>query len=189
MLPLRTELAMTFTTLPDPVAEGRRPRRRVAHGQALGPEIRARPRMIRAPKERARPAALSLTAASPWWARKSMPTGARSSSHATASWPRSGDWFEAGGFVEVERAALQISPGNETHLQPSRRTRSRTDGRASRSISTPRRNSPARSCWRRARRASSDFARVFRNRERGRPASSRVHDARMVSRRRTLRQR
>jgi len=26
------------------------------------------------------------------------------------------DWFEAQGFVEVETAALQVSPGNETHL-------------------------------------------------------------------------
>lgn len=26
------------------------------------------------------------------------------------------DWFEAEGFVEVETAALQVSPGNETHL-------------------------------------------------------------------------
>src|SRR5258708_14199997 len=25
-------------------------------------------------------------------------------------------WFEANGFVEVEPAALQVSPGNETHL-------------------------------------------------------------------------
>ena len=25
-------------------------------------------------------------------------------------------WFEAQGFVEVETSALQVSPGNETHL-------------------------------------------------------------------------
>ena len=25
-------------------------------------------------------------------------------------------WFEAQGFAEVETAALQVSPGNETHL-------------------------------------------------------------------------
>ena len=25
-------------------------------------------------------------------------------------------WFEAAGFTEVETAALQVSPGNETHL-------------------------------------------------------------------------
>ncbi len=34
-------------------------------------------------------------------------------------------------------------------------------------ICTPRRNSPARSCWRPARRRIFEFARVFRNRERG----------------------
>ena len=40
-------------------------------------------------------------------------------------------------------------------------------GNASRCICIPRRNSPARNCWRRARLAIVDFARVFRNRERG----------------------
>ena len=50
------------------------------------------------------------------------------------------------------------------------RLRDRADrpgGRARRSICTPRRSSPARSCWPRASERIFEFARVFRNRERG----------------------
>ena len=64
--------------------------------------------------------------------------------------------FEERGFVEVEAAALQVSPGNEAHLHAFATEligdRRRARGR---SISTPRRSSPARSCWRPASGASS----------------------------------
>ena len=45
-----------------------------------------------------------------------MPTGGRSCWRAAASRRRCARWFEAQGFVEVETAALQVSPGNEAHL-------------------------------------------------------------------------
>ena len=40
-------------------------------------------------------------------------------------------WFEAEGFVEVEPAALQVSPGNETHLHGFRTSLIRPSGSAS----------------------------------------------------------
>src|SRR6187455_908162 len=41
-------------------------------------------------------------------------------------------WFEAGGFTEVEAAALAVSPGNETHLHAFATTLQAADGTASR---------------------------------------------------------
>ena len=97
-----------------------------------------------------------------------MPTAGRSCWRAAASRPRCGPGSPRRDFVEVETAALQVSPGNETHLHAFATELIGPGGRArSRSICTPRRNSPARSCWRPARRRIFDFARVFRNRERG----------------------
>ena len=66
-------------------------------------------------------------------ARTSMPTGGRSCSPAAASWRRCAAGFAAQGFVEVETAILQVSPGNEAHLhafateldRPGRRARRR----------------------------------------------------------------
>ena len=53
------------------------------------------------------------------------------------------------------RATLQVSPGNEAHLHAfADRRLSIMTAAARRSIFTPRRNSPARSCWRPARSAS-----------------------------------
>ena len=63
--------------------------------------------------------------------------------------------------------ALQVSPGNEAHLHAFATEAIGPTGRARRSICTPRRNSPARSCWRPARQRIFELARVFRNRERG----------------------
>ncbi len=40
-------------------------------------------------------------------------------------------WFDANGFVEVDTAALQASPGNETHLHGFRTTLVRPDGSTS----------------------------------------------------------
>ena len=40
-------------------------------------------------------------------------------------------WFDANGFVEVDTAALQVSPGNETHLHGFRTALVRPDGAAS----------------------------------------------------------
>ena len=49
-------------------------------------------------------------------------------------------WFEAEGFTEVEAAALQISPGNETHLHAFATTLIAPTGPRAGSISTPLRN-------------------------------------------------
>ncbi len=78
------------------------------------------------------------------------------------------DWFAANGFVEVETGALQVSPGNETHLHAFGTTLAATDG-------TPRaelylRTSPefaAKKLLAAGERRIVEFARVFRNRERG----------------------
>ena len=65
-------------------------------------------------------------------------------------------FFEERGFVEVEAAALQVSPGNEAHLHAFATELSGDRRRGGgRSTSTPRRNSPARSSWRPASGASS----------------------------------
>jgi lysyl-tRNA synthetase class 2 len=75
-------------------------------------------------------------------------------------------WFDAGGFLEVESAALQVSPGNETHLHAF--ATDLLDGRGTTSrlyLHT----SPEFSCKKLLAAGEEkivDFARVFRNRER-----------------------
>ena len=76
-------------------------------------------------------------------------------------------WFAAHDFVEVETAALQVSPGNETHLHAFA-----TDLIGSGGERTPLylRTSPEFACKKllaAGERRIFDFARVFRNRERG----------------------
>lgn len=75
-------------------------------------------------------------------------------------------WFEEGGFVEVEGAALQVSPGNETHLHAFATEMIGLDGsRQPRYLHT----SPefaAKKLIAAGERRIVDFARVFRNRER-----------------------
>jgi elongation factor P--(R)-beta-lysine ligase len=76
-------------------------------------------------------------------------------------------WFEAQGFVEVETGILQVSPGNETHLHAPRTELTGADGGHS-----PRylRTSPEFACKKLLAAGESrifEFARVFRDRERG----------------------
>ena len=76
-------------------------------------------------------------------------------------------WFAAHDFVEVETAALQVSPGNETHLHAFATTLAAPDGAASRLYL---RTSPEFACKKllaAGERRIVEFARVFRNRERG----------------------
>ena len=55
-------------------------------------------------------------------------------------------WFAADGFIEVETGALQVSPGNETHLHAFATDARGSGWRRDRAvICAPRRNSPARS--------------------------------------------
>ena len=76
-------------------------------------------------------------------------------------------WFEDEGFVEVEAAALQVSPGNEAHLHAFATEILTTAGdRAALYLHT----SPEFACKKllaAGERRIFDFARVWRNRERG----------------------
>src|SRR5258707_1015957 len=76
-------------------------------------------------------------------------------------------WFDEQGFVEVETGILQVSPGNETHLHAPRTELIGGDGRrATRYLRT----SPefaAKKLLAAGERKIFEFARVFRDRERG----------------------
>jgi elongation factor P--(R)-beta-lysine ligase len=76
-------------------------------------------------------------------------------------------WFDGQGFVEVETAILQVSPGNETHLHAPRTELTGTDGlRRTRYLRT----SPEFACKKLLASGEQkvfEFARVFRDRERG----------------------
>ncbi len=76
-------------------------------------------------------------------------------------------WFEADGFIEVETASLQVSPGNEAHLHAFATEAIAPDG-----ARTPLylHTSPEFACKKllaAGERKIFDFARVWRNRERG----------------------
>src|SRR5215216_3315068 len=76
-------------------------------------------------------------------------------------------FFEERGFVEVEAAALQVSPGNEAHLHAFA-TELRAAGGEARPLYLH--TSPEFACKKllaAGERRIFDFARVFRNRERG----------------------
>jgi len=76
-------------------------------------------------------------------------------------------WFAANDFVEVDTGVLQVSPGNETHLHAFATTLAAPDG-----VAAPRylRTSPEFGCKKllaAGERRIVEFAKVFRNRERG----------------------
>jgi lysyl-tRNA synthetase class 2 len=76
-------------------------------------------------------------------------------------------WFEARDFVEVETAALQVSPGNETHLHA---FATESMGPAGERAPLYLRTSPEFACKKLLAAGEPrlfDFARVWRNRERG----------------------
>jgi len=76
-------------------------------------------------------------------------------------------WFRARDFIEVETGALQLSPGNETHLHGFATTLVAPDGTPSRLYL---RTSPEFACKKLLAAGEHrivEFARVFRNRERG----------------------
>jgi elongation factor P--(R)-beta-lysine ligase len=76
-------------------------------------------------------------------------------------------WFEEQGFAEVETGILQVSPGNETHLHAPRTQLTGADGeRVTRYLRT----SPEFACKKLLAAGEQrifEFARVFRDRERG----------------------
>lgn len=76
-------------------------------------------------------------------------------------------WFAAQGFLEVETSALQVSPGNETHLHAFATSLTAPDGSRS---DLYLRTSPEFACKKllaAGERRIVEFAKVFRNRERG----------------------
>jgi len=77
------------------------------------------------------------------------------------------DWFEGQDFIEVETTALQISPGNEAHLHAFGAEMIGPDGAR---LSLYLRTSPEFACKKLLAAGENrifDFARVWRNRERG----------------------
>ncbi|MET0879372.1 MAG: EF-P lysine aminoacylase EpmA [Tardiphaga sp.] len=107
------------------------------------------------------------TDASPWWSpmRHQDRRGFLLARGAVARATRA--WFEAQGFVEVETGILQVSPGNETHLHaPKTELIDRNGERLPRYLRT----SPEFACKKllaAGEEAIFEFARVFRDRERG----------------------
>src|SRR6201998_2358117 len=76
-------------------------------------------------------------------------------------------FFDEQGFTEVETAILQVSPGNETHLHAPRTELVGADGtRATRYLRTSR-EFPCKKLLRAGQPRIFEFARVFRDRERG----------------------
>jgi lysyl-tRNA synthetase class 2 len=76
-------------------------------------------------------------------------------------------WFAAEGFIEVETGALQVSPGNETHLHAFTTSLAAPDGTHSPHYL---RTSPEFACKKLLAAGEQrivEFAKVFRNRERG----------------------
>jgi len=75
-------------------------------------------------------------------------------------------WFAAEGFTEVEAGALQVSPGNETHLHAFATDLIGTDGAASRRYLHTSPEFSMKKLLAAGEERIVDFARVFRNRER-----------------------
>ncbi len=75
--------------------------------------------------------------------------------------------FEAAGFVEVEAAALQVSPGNETHLHAFATNAISLDGRTTALYLHTSPEFALKKLLAGGERKIFDFARVFRNREAG----------------------
>ena len=108
-----------------------------------------------------------MNAPSPWWAphvhadrRPFLAARARVTAAAR-------DFFQSRGFTEVETAALQVSPGNEAHLHAFAADLQMPDGTQTRLYLH---TSPEFACKKLlagGERRIFDFARVFRNRERG----------------------
>jgi lysyl-tRNA synthetase class 2 len=76
-------------------------------------------------------------------------------------------WFETQDFIEVETGALQVSPGNETHLHAFATTLLTTDGAKSPLYLRTSPEFAAKKLLAAGERRIVEFARAFRNRERG----------------------
>jgi len=110
---------------------------------------------------------LSSNAAAPWW-RPDRHAARRPRLIARNAIKRAvRGWFEADGFTEVEAAALQVSPGNEAHLHGFATQMIAIDGAQTELYLH---TSPEFACKKLLAAGETkifDFARVWRNRERG----------------------
>ena len=77
-------------------------------------------------------------------------------------------WFEAAGFTEIEAGALVASPGNETHLHAFETALAGPDGASRRLFLHTSPEFASKKLLAAGESKIFDFARVFRNRERGR---------------------
>lgn len=77
------------------------------------------------------------------------------------------EWFTKNEFIEVETRALQISPGNETHLHAFATTLLAPDGASSRLYLRTSPEFASKKLLAAGERRIVEFAKVFRNRERG----------------------
>jgi len=114
-----------------------------------------------------KPAGASADAPSPWWA-PARHADIRPFLAARGAITRAvRAWFDEQGFAEVETGILQVSPGNETHLHAPRTELIRADGT---SVTRYLRTSPEFAAKKLLAAGESrifEFARVFRDRERG----------------------
>jgi lysyl-tRNA synthetase class 2 len=76
-------------------------------------------------------------------------------------------WFDEQGFIEVETAILQVSPGNETHLHAPRTELRDSAGRAATRYLRTSPEFAAKKLLAAGEEKIFEFARVFRDRERG----------------------
>ncbi len=76
-------------------------------------------------------------------------------------------WFTAQDFVEVDTGALQVSPGNETHLHAFATTLAAPDGASSQLYLRTSPEFAGKKLLAAGERRIVEFAKVFRNRERG----------------------
>jgi lysyl-tRNA synthetase class 2 len=108
-----------------------------------------------------------MNAPSPWWAPHVHADRRPFLAARAAITAATRDFFRSRGFTEVEGAALQMSPGNEAHLHAFATELHAPDGPRSRLYLH---TSPEFACKKllaAGERRIFDFARVFRNRERG----------------------
>lgn len=104
---------------------------------------------------------------SPWWDRARHADRRRFLKARGAVTKTLRAWFDAQGFVEVETGVLQASPGNETHLHAPRTTLTSPAGDQ---VTRYLRTSPEFACKKLLAAGEQkvvEFARVFRDRERG----------------------
>src|SRR3569833_282852 len=161
--PLRRELALTFTYVVLGARRTGSPRMNLVATASARAPIRSAPN----PLARRSVAPVTLSSSSPWWrpdihaARRPF-LEARGRIRHAVRW-----WFEQRAFVEVETAALQVSPGNEAHLHA---FKSRIEGPDGADALLFLRTSPEFACkslLAAGERRVFELGKVWRNRERG----------------------